>query len=407
MSGNCDFEVCIIGSGPTGLFSAAMFAQIGVNTALVSPKIDVKDGRTTALWHSSVKTFESLNVWEVLKEDATPISKIRLLDDTSRLIRAPELTFDCSEIELDAFGYNILNQDLIQNLNVFCGKLKNITRIESKVVLLNSDDQSIKIHLENNQEIACQLCVGADGRNSVVRDFIGSEISQRDYGQSAMVLNLKHSIPHQNISTEFHTSNGPFTLVPLGGEVSSLVCVDNPREIERLIELEDSVLEKELEARSKSILGKFAVTSDKQVFPISRTLVKKLATNRSVLVGDSAHGLPPIGAQGLNLGVRDVASLGEYIVQAKSVNQDLGSRKILADFERARKVDVQMRSVAVDMLNRSLLTGFLPTQVLRHVGAQIANKIPAVRKKLMKLGAFDSFAVPKLEQAMLSKSQIS
>ena len=403
MSEKNNYEICIIGSGPTGLFSAAMFAQIGVNTALVSPKIDVKDDRTTAFWHSSVKIFEALNIWEILKDCATPISKIRLIDDSDHLIRAPEVTFNCSEIELDAFGYNILNQDLIQNLNAFCEKFNNITRIENKVVELNSDDQSVKIQLMNNQEIACSLCVGADGRNSVVRDFIGSEFSQKDYNQSALVLNLKHSIPHRNISTEFHTSNGPFTLVPIGEKESSLVCVDLPHEIERMKELEDSVLEKELEARSKSILGKLAVTSDKQVFPISGISVKKLAANRSVLVGDSAHGLPPIGAQGLNLGIRDVASLGELIVQAKSVNQDLGSQTILANFERARKVDVQMRSVAVDMLNRSLLTGFLPTQVLRHVGAQIANKIPYVRKNLMKFGAYDSFSVPKLEKAIRSQ----
>ena len=407
MSGNCDFEVCIIGGGPTGLISVAMFAQIGVKTALISPKIVVKDCRTTAFWDSSVKIFESLKIWEKLKEHATPISKIRLIDDTGRLIRVPELTFDCSEIELTAFGYNILNQDLIQNLDAFCGKFNNITRLENKVVSLNSDDQSVKIQLDNDQEIFCQLCVGADGRNSVVRDFIGSEFSLQEYDQSALVLNLKHSIPHQNISTEFHTKNGPFTLVPTGEDRSSLVCVDSPQEIGKLIELEEDELERELETRSKSILGKFAVTSDKQVFPISRTLVKKIAANRSVLVGDSAHGLPPIGAQGLNLGVRDVASLGENIVQAKSVNQDLGSRTILADFERARKVDVQMRSIAVDLLNRSLLTGFLPTQVLRHVGAQIANKFPFVRKNLMKFGAYDSFAVPKLEQAMLSNNQIS
>ena len=404
ISGNCDFEVCIIGGGPIGLISATMFAQIGFKTALISPKIELKDFRTTAFWHSSVKIFDIVHVWEKLKDCATPISKIRLIDDTGRLIRAPELTFDCSEIQLDAFGYNILNQDFIQKLSAFCGKFKNLTRLDNKVVSLDSDNQSVKIKLDDDQEISCQLCVGADGRNSVVRDFIGSEISQRDYAQSALVLNLKHSIPHQNVSTEFHTKNGPFTLVPIGEKESSLVCVDTPQEIERLIKLEKDELEKEVEMWSKSILGKISVISEKQVFPISRTLVKKLAANRSVIVGDSAHGLPPIGAQGLNLGIRDVASLGEIIVQAKSVNQDLGSRTILADFKRARKVDVQMRSVAVDMLNRSLLTGFLPMQVLRHVGAQIANKIPVFRKNLMKFGAYDSFAVPKLEKAILSKN---
>ncbi len=403
MSENYDFEVCIIGGGPTGLISALMLAQIGIKTLLVAPRTESVDGRSTAFLDSSIQVFKTLNIWDQLKESVTPISKIRLIDDTGRLIRAPEVVFDCTEIELEAFGYNILNQSLVQKLSELCRKLDCITKYENKVTSLKSNEQSVKIRLDDDQEISCQLCIGADGRNSIVREFIGLEVSQRKFNQSALVLNLKHSVPHQNISTEFHTSNGPFTLVPMEENQSSLVCVDAPQEIERLKNLEVDELVSELEQRSKSILGKLSVTSEKQVFPISSTVLEKLATKRCVLVGDAAHGLPPIGAQGLNLGVRDVASLGEILVQAKSSEQDLGSQTILSDFERARKIDIQMRSKAVDLLNQSLLTGFLPTQAIRYFGAQITNKIPFFRKNLMKIGAYDSFSIPKLEKAILTQ----
>ena len=398
-----NFEICVIGGGPTGLISATMFAQLGIKTAFISPKLDSFDGRSTAFLESSVKTLKTLNIWERLRDYATPISKIRLIDDTGRLIRAPEVVFDCSEIELEAFGYNILNQNLVQKLSEFCRKLDNITHYENKVVSLKLKEQSVNVRLDNDQEISCQLCIGADGRNSIVRKFIGSEVSERKLDQSALVLNLKHSVSNQNISTEFHTPNGPFTLVPLAEKQSSLVCVDTSQEIKRLNEFEIDELECVLEKRSKSILGKLSVISEKQVFPISSTSVKKLATKRCVLVGDSAHGLPPIGAQGLNLGVRDVASLGEILVHAKSSEQDLGSQTILNDFERARKIDIQLRTMAVDILNQSLLTGFLPAQAIRYFGAQITNKIPFFRKNLMKIGAYDSFSVPKLEKAILTQ----
>ena len=396
------FEVCIIGGGPTGLISAIMLAQCGLKTALIAPEMQTIDRRSTAFLDSSIKIFQILNIWDKLVESITPISKIRLIDDTKRLIRAPEILFDSSEIKLDAFGYNILNQDLVQKLDQICSNFSIVTRISNKVKMLKSEEQSVKIQLDNDQEISCSLCIGADGRNSIVREFIESEVSQRKFDQSALVLNLKHSVPHQNISTEFHTPNGPFTLVPIGEKQSSLVCVDLPDEIERLKQLDNANLENELETKSKSILGKLTLISEKQVFPISSISVKRFGANRSVLVGDSAHALPPIGAQGLNLGVRDVATLGEIVVRAKSANQDLGSISVLSDYERARKVDIQMRTFAVDLLNQSLLTGFLPTQAIRYFGAQITNKIPIIRKYLMKFGAYDSFTVPNLEKAILT-----
>ncbi len=388
-----NFEICIIGGGPTGLISAIMCSQLGVKTALISPKIDSFDGRSTAFLESSLKTLKILNIWERLKVNANPITKLRLIDDTGRLIRAPEVVFDCTEIELEAFGYNILNQNLVQKLSETCSSFENPSRFETMVNSLKLNEQSVEIRLDNNQEVSCHLCVGADGRNSIVREFMGLEVSQRKYDQSALVLNLRHSVSNQNSSTEFHTPNGPFTLVPLTERQSSLVCVDTPQEIERLKELDIDELESVLEKRSKSILGKLSVISEKQVFPISSATVEKLATKRCVIVGDAAHGLPPIGAQGLNLGIRDIATLGEILVQAKAANQDLGSQTILADFERARKIDIQLRSKAVDLLNRSLLTGFLPIQALRFLGAQISNKIPIIRNNLMKFGAFDTFSV--------------
>ena len=368
----------------------------------MAPKIQKVDGRSTAFLDSSVKIFQTLNLWDKLVESVTPISKIRLIDDTERLIRAPEVLFDSSEIGLNAFGYNILNQELVQKLDEICSNFSIVTRISNKVKMLKLEEQSVKIHLDNDQEVSCSLCIGADGRNSIVREFIGSEVSQRKFDQSALVLNLMHTVPHNNISTEFHTPNGPFTLVPIGEKQSSLVCVDLPDEIARLKQLDNANLEIELETKSKSILGKLTIISEKQVFPISSISVKRFGANRSVLVGDSAHALPPIGAQGLNLGVRDVAILGEIVVRAKSFSQDLGNTVILSDYERSRKTDIQMRTMAVDLLNQSLLTGFLPTQAIRYFGAQITNNIPFIRKYLMKFGAYDSFAVPKLEKAILT-----
>ena len=387
-------EVAVVGGGPAGLTAAVALAAAGVETALIS-KTPPPDNRTTALWSASVAAMEALEAWPLCQADSAPLTAIRLIDDTRRLIRAPEVTFEAREIGLAAFGHNIANRHLVAALDRRAAGLPSLTRIEAPVRAIEPDDTGVTIRLDNGAAIEARLVVGADGRKSLCRQAAGIATDRRDYPQSALTLNLAHARPHNGISTEFHTESGPFTLVPLPGLRSSLVCVTEPDEAEQLAALEAVALSAEIERRAHSILGKMEVEDGRGLFPLGVETARSFAARRIALTGEAAHLIPPIGAQGLNLGLRDVATISELVVEAKRDGRDAGGDDLLARYDRMRRADVTGRTVAVDMLNRSLLSDFLPVQASRGLGLYLIDRIAPLRRALMREGV-EPAAQPRL-----------
>ncbi|MTH97148.1 UbiH/UbiF family hydroxylase [Roseibium sp. RKSG952] len=379
-------DVCVVGAGPSGLSAALVFAKQGFSTALIAPEVNHADGRTTALLQASIDLLDQIGVWDGLVLKTAPLARMRMIDDTGRLVRAPEVTFDSVELELDAFGYNILNTDLNAALEDEISKSDNILYINEIASSFNLGSECALIETASGRVIEASLLIAADGRNSSVREAAGIDVRRWSYPQVALVLNLEHERPHHNISTEFHTPTGPFTLVPLPGRASSLVCVENTEGADRLRGLNKDDLALELERRAHSILGKFKVASKPQTFPLSGMNAKALTANRVALVGETAHVFPPIGAQGLNLSLRDVAALGRVAAEARSKGADIGAPEALSNYERERKTDIVTRTGAVDLLNRSLLTDLLPLQVARSAGLYLADKVTPLRKLLMREG---------------------
>ena len=378
-------EVAVVGGGPAGLTAAVALAAAGVEVAL-SAKTPPADNRTTALWSASVAAMEALAVWPLCRDDAAPLTAIRLIDDTRRLIRAPEVTFEASEIGLAAFGHNIANRHLVAALDRRAAALPSLWRVEARVTAIEPHDSGVAIRLDDGATIAARLVIGADGRKSLCRQAAGIATDRRDYPQAALTLNLAHARPHNGISTEFHTESGPFTLVPLPGLRSSLVCVTEPAEAERLAALDAAALSVEIERRAHSILGKVQAEDGRGLFPLSVETARAFGAQRIALVGEAAHVIPPIGAQGLNLGLRDVATIGELVVEARRDGRDVGGDDLLARYDRQRRADVSSRTVAVDMLNRSLLSDFLPVQASRGLGMYLIDRIAPLRRALMREG---------------------
>jgi len=387
-------EVAVVGGGPAGLTAAVALAAAGVETALIS-KTPPPDNRTTALWSASVAAMEALEAWPLCQADSAPLTAIRLIDDTRRLIRAPEVTFEAREIGLAAFGHNIANRHLVAALDQRAAGLPSLRRIEAAVTAVEPDDTGVTIRLDNGAAIEARLVVGADGRKSLCRQAAAIGTDRRDYPQAALTLNLAHARPHNGISTEFHTESGPFTLVPLPGLRSSLVCVTEPDEAEQLAALDAVALSAEIERRAHSILGKMEVEDGRGLFPLGVETARSFAARRIALTGEAAHVIPPIGAQGLNLGLRDVATICELVVEAKRDGRDAGGDDLLARYDRMRRADVTGRTVAVDMLNRSLLSDFLPVQASRGLGLYLIDRIAPLRRALMREGV-EPAAQPRL-----------
>lgn len=390
-------EVAVVGGGPAGLTAAIALALAGVETALISTRPTPDDHRTTALLLGSVTALEALGVWPACVPHAAPLRCMRIVDDTGRLLRAPEITFDAAEIGLEAFGYNMQNRHLLAALDNAARLLDgSLNRIDSAARAVAVDADGVTIALDNGDEVVARLVIGADGRGSLCRAAAGIESNARAYPQTAVTFNLAHARPHRNISTEFHTPQGPFTLVPLPGRRSSLVFVTDPASAQRVTALDGTALAEELERRSHSILGKLEVEPGRGIFPLTMETARRFASCRIALIGEAAHVLPPIGAQGLNLGLRDAATIAEIAVETRRAGGDIGSASVLERYDRLRRSDVTSRALAVDMLNQTLLSDFLPLQGARQLSFLMLQNIGPLRRAVMREGVAPALSQPRL-----------
>ena len=386
----------VVGGGPAGLTAAITLAAGGIATVLVGKRPDRPDNRTSFLVAGSVTALSTLGVWQLCEAQAAPLKTMRIVDDTGRLWRAPEVKFEADEIDLDAFGYNIENRHLGAALEQFAGTLSNLRVIEDEVAEIEPGIDAVTVALKSGERLQAPLVVGADGRRSLCRAAAGIGIDEREYPQAALTVSFNHSRPHRDTSTEFHTPSGPFTLVPLPGQRSSLVWVLDPLHADEIAGLDDAELSAEIEHASHSILGKIELEPGRGLFPLGVATAKRFADNRIALVGEAAHVIPPIGAQGLNLGLRDAATIGELAVTAQRDGRDIGGTDVLADYDKMRRADVGMRTLAIDLLNRTLLSDLLPAQGARGLGVYLLDRFGPLRRAAMREGVTPAASQPRL-----------
>lgn len=392
------YNIAVVGAGAVGLSAALAFARDGFRTVLIGGLDARRDGRTVALLNGSVRFLEVLGAWPLIVREAAPLETMRIVDDTGSLFRPPPASFRAGEIGLDAFGWNVENATLVEKLAEAALVCENLTHVPEFAAGFAAGETGATLTLADGGTIKASLVVAADGRNSKLRQIGGIGTQTWSYPQSAVTVILAHDRDHRETSTEFHTRHGPFTLVPLPGRRSSLVWVTSRAEAERLSKLDDVALALAIERQAQSHLGAMRVDGPRGLVPMTGLSVNRYWAPRLALVGEAAHVFPPIGAQGLNLGFRDAASLRDAVVDGQNEGLDLGSEETLGRYQRSRDLDVRLRTAAVDGLNRTLLTGMIPTDFLRGAGLLALSNIGPLRRIVMREGVLPQVGAPRLMQ---------
>jgi 2-octaprenyl-6-methoxyphenol hydroxylase len=398
MKNNDSCDVAVVGAGPAGLAAALALAASGARVLAVGAAPGKRDTRTAALFAGSIKLLENVGVGDVCRTAGEPIFAIRIIDDMGGLLRAPEVTFTAAEAGLERFGYNVPNADLVEALRRRAGAMPNLTLIDAGVARVMVGEDGAELQLEDGRIFSAKLIVGADGRQSMSRQAAQIGVKTWAYEQSAVTCSFKHQRPHGGVSTEYHRPAGPFTVVPSRDGASSLVWVERPNTAQELATLDESSFRAALEERLQGLLGAVGEIGPRGVFPLSGLAADVAGRNRVALVGEAVHVIPPIGAQGLNLGLRDAACIADCVADALAAGGDVGAPGVLEAYGRMRRTDITSRIWTVDLLNRSLLSSAPPLQALRGLGLHILKNVGPLRRLAIREGLGPSFIAPRLMQ---------
>ncbi|MEM1317597.1 MAG: UbiH/UbiF family hydroxylase [Pseudomonadota bacterium] len=379
-------RIAVVGGGLTGLIATALLAHAGHEVHLVAPENASGDGRTTAMLNPTIEMLDNAGLWDGIEEHSAPLKTMRLIDGSKRLLRAPVTDFDSNEIDLDAFGQNVPNALMCKRVEASLAERPAVTRHSAFVKSADVEADVVTMTLDDGTSLSAQQVIAADGRNSVLREAAGISTRSWSYPQTALVTTFAHTLPHGGVSAEFHTETGPFTQVPLPATKetrhrSSLVWVVRPEDVDDLMDLELDDLSLAIEEGLQSSFGKVTAERGLQAFPLTGLTANSFAVEHVALVGEAGHVFPPIGAQGFNLAARDIrdviATLGE---------EEPGSKAFASSYNKRRLADVNLRTVGVDVLNRSLLTDFLPVQAGRVAGIAALRNIQPLRRFAMRQG---------------------
>lgn len=389
------FDIVIAGGGIAGLAAAAAFGRQGRSVLCVDPAEPVTerdapgaDLRTTALLQPSRDFLAAIGLWDRVADAAQDLRVMRIVD-AGGAAPHPRLTrdFNAADISDRPFGWNVPNWLLRREFAAALAEMPSVTHrrgVAATGMMTRSGDA--RVRLGDGGEARAALAVAADGRTSILRRAARIGVRTFRYGQKALAFAVTHNAPHDDVSTEVHRSGGPFTLVPLpdrdGKPCSAVVWMERGPEAERLLALDPAAFSAEATARSGAVYGPLTLAGHRTIWPIISQIADRFAAERLALVAEAAHVVPPIGAQGLNMSLADIADLSGRADGAV----DPGAADLLSAYARRRRPEVLARVLGVDALNRASMASAQPVRDLRQAGLAALHGAAPVRRTLMRVG---------------------
>ena len=380
-------DVLIIGGGLVGLSLAAALGGAGLAVAVVDREdpagtLDAGfDGRVSAIAHASWRMLQAAGIARHLPA-AEPILDIRVSDGASLLF----LHFDHRDLGPEPFGHMVENRHARVALRARLAELGD--RVElfapAEVQAVERASEWVTASLGEGARIRARLCVAADGRGSRLRASAGIRTVGWRYGQTGIVCTVAHERPHRGVAQERFLPAGPFAVLPMTGDRSSLVWTEEADLAPAILALDEAQFLAELERRFGDHLGRLRVVGPRWSYPLSLHLATRYVDHRLALIGDAAHGIHPIAGQGLNLGLRDVAALAELIVDRDRLGLDCGSADLLARYQRWRRVDSLVLAAVTDGLNRLFSNDLAPLRLVRDLGLALVNRARPAKRLFMR-----------------------
>lgn len=378
-------DMLVAGGGYVGLAVAVAVKQaaphLKVEVVEAAPA-DVweKDERASAIIDAATRMLEVFGVWGEIASDAQPINRMIVTDSrTSDPVRPVFLTFDGEAAEGRPFAYMIPNVTIVRALRGAAERLGISIRHGLSVTGFVTESTRCTVSLSDGSVVETRLLVACDGVRSKLRDMAGIRTVTWDYGQSGIVATVAHERPHEGVAEEHFLPSGPFAILPLTDNRSSLVWTERTPEAERLVASDDLVFEEELQRRFGHKLGELRLVGGRRAFPLGLTLARAFVAPRFALAGDAAHGIHPISGQGLNLGFKDVAALAETVVEADRLGLDIGALNVLERYQSWRRFDTFRMGVTTDVLNRLFSNDITPIRIARDFGLGIVDRLPSLK----------------------------
>ena len=397
-------DVIVGGGGMVGLTLAIALAKGGLEVVVADPipqtaALDAKfDGRVSALAYATVRMFGALGIWEHLAPHAQPINDILVTD--GKLGGAPSpfsLHFDAAEVGAASLGHIVENRHTRMGLFAVAATLPNLRQVSPAALTdLKTGAHGITATLGNGETIEAALAVAADGRDSPMRDLMGLQVISWSYPQWGIVATVEHEKPHNGVAYEHFLPSGPFAILPMTGNRSSLVWTEDESLAPAMMKLDAEEFDAQIARRFGTHLGATKAAGSRWSYPLKFHLARGFVKPRFALAGDSAHGIHPIAGQGLNLGLKDAAALTEVVLDAARLGLDIGNLDTLQKYERWRRFDSFALSVATDGLNRLFSNDIAPLRLLRDVGMGIVDSIGPARRFFMRHAGGDIGRLPRL-----------